>query len=284
MVFLADLTVLLLLTRLWTKISENSYPREFSAQVSQIVLLADLTFLRLITTVWAKMAKNSHVREFIAQVSQIVFLADLTVLHLITTVWTKNFTKLISPRVLCTSVTNRVLSWFDRFTAKYNCMSENVTNSITPRNVCKNLTNRVFSWFDRFSASYQILKKKSENSYLREFIAQVSQIVFLADLTVLRNITTVWTKNFTKLIFPRVLCTSVTNCILTWFDRFMAKYNRMRENVANFISPRVVCTSITNRVLTLFDRFTAYYYCMSKKFKKFHISTSSVHNYHKSCF
>ena len=59
--------------------SENSYPREFCAQVSQIVLLADLTFLRLITTVWAKMAKKSHVRQFIAQVSQIVFLADLTV-------------------------------------------------------------------------------------------------------------------------------------------------------------------------------------------------------------
>ena len=31
----------------------------------------------------------------------------------------------------------------------------------------------------------------AENSYLLEFIAQVSQIVFLADLTVLRNITTV---------------------------------------------------------------------------------------------
>ena len=31
----------------------------------------------------------------------------------------------------------------------------------------------------------------SENSYLREFIAQVAQVVFLADLTVLQLITTV---------------------------------------------------------------------------------------------
>ena len=32
----------------------------------------------------------------------------------------------------------------------------------------------------------------SENSYLRHFRAQVSQIVFLAYLTVLRLITTIW--------------------------------------------------------------------------------------------
>ena len=126
--------------------------------------------------------------------------------------------------------------------------------------------------------------KMSEKSYLRQFIAQVSQIVFLADLTVLQLITTVWNKIFTKLISPRLLCTSVTNRVLTWFDRFMAKYNSMIENVAKIISPRVVCTNITNRVLTWFDRFTAFYYCMSKKFKKTLISTSSVHNYHKSCF
>ena len=38
----------------------------------------------------------------------------------------------------------------------------------------------------------------SENSYLRQFIAQVSQIVFLADLTVLQLITTVWNKKIHK--------------------------------------------------------------------------------------
>ena len=56
--------------------SQNSYLREFFAQVSQIVFLADLTVLWLITTVWVKLSQNSSLREFFAQVSQIVFLAD----------------------------------------------------------------------------------------------------------------------------------------------------------------------------------------------------------------
>ena len=67
--------------------SENSYLRHFSAQVSQIVFLAYLTILRLITTVWPEMSENSHLHHLSAQVSQIVFLRYLTVLRLITTVW-----------------------------------------------------------------------------------------------------------------------------------------------------------------------------------------------------
>ena len=66
--------------------SENSYLRHFSAQVSQMVFLAYLTVLRLITTVGTEMAQNSYLHHFSAQVSQIVFLAYLTVSRLITTV------------------------------------------------------------------------------------------------------------------------------------------------------------------------------------------------------
>ena len=116
-VFLADLTVLRLITTVCTKMSQNSYLREFWAQVSQIVFFADLTVLVLFTTAWVKLSQNSFLHEFCAQVSQIVFLADLIVLRLFTTVWAKMSQKLISPRVLCTSITNRVPSWFDRFTA-----------------------------------------------------------------------------------------------------------------------------------------------------------------------
>ena len=76
---LCTTNVLGLLTRLWTKMSENSYLREFCVQVSQIVLLADLTVLRLIFYGMSiKMSENSYLREFCAQVSQIVFLAYLT--------------------------------------------------------------------------------------------------------------------------------------------------------------------------------------------------------------
>ena len=55
--------------------SDNSNPRIFSAQVSQIVFLAYLTVLRLITTVWPEISEKSYVRELNAQVLQIVFLA-----------------------------------------------------------------------------------------------------------------------------------------------------------------------------------------------------------------
>ena len=54
--------------------SNKSYFRDFSAQVSQIVFLGYLTVSPLITTVWPEMSENSYLRKFSAQVSQIVFL------------------------------------------------------------------------------------------------------------------------------------------------------------------------------------------------------------------
>ena len=62
--------------------SEKSFLRQFSAQVSQSVFLAYLTVLRLITIVWPEMSENSYLRDFSAQVSQIVFLVYFTVLRL----------------------------------------------------------------------------------------------------------------------------------------------------------------------------------------------------------
>ena len=55
--------------------SENSYLRDFSAKVSQIVFLDYLSVLWLITTIWTENLENSYLRNFSAQVSQIVFLA-----------------------------------------------------------------------------------------------------------------------------------------------------------------------------------------------------------------
>ena len=87
----------------------------------------------------------------------------------------------------------------------------------------------------------------SENSYLRDFSAQVSQIFFLS-----------------------------------LFDRFTAYYNCMSWNIKKLVSSRFQCTSITNRFLSLFDRFTACYNCMTWNDQKTHISAISVHKYHKS--
>ena len=44
--------------------SENSYVRHFSAQVSQIVFLSYLTALKLKTTGWPEMSENSYFRYF----------------------------------------------------------------------------------------------------------------------------------------------------------------------------------------------------------------------------
>ena len=55
--------------------SENSYLRDFSAKVSQIVFLSYLTVIRLIKTVWPEMSENSYLHDFSAQVSVMVFLA-----------------------------------------------------------------------------------------------------------------------------------------------------------------------------------------------------------------
>ena len=63
--------------------SENSYLRDFSAQVLLMLFLAYLIVLRLITIVWPEMSHNSYLRDFSAQVSQIVFLAYLTVYGLL---------------------------------------------------------------------------------------------------------------------------------------------------------------------------------------------------------
>ena len=87
-VFLADLTVLRLITTVWEKLSQTSYLRKFCALMSQIVFLANLTILRLII-VLAKTSKIPYLREFSAKVSKIVFLADLTVLQFVGSVWAK---------------------------------------------------------------------------------------------------------------------------------------------------------------------------------------------------
>ena len=211
----------------------------------------------------------------------------------------KNITKLISPRNLCTSIKNRVPSWFDRSTAYYNCMSKIVTKLTSPRVLCTSVTNRVLSWFDLFTAYYncmyknvtkthisatsvqkyhrscsqliwpfygllELYEQKYHKTHIREFCAQVSKIVFLADLTVLRLITNVCTKMSQKFISPRVLCTSIKNRVLSWIDRFTAYKEIMSKKITKLISQWSLCTSITNQVLSWFDRFTPYYYSMSR--------------------
>ena len=157
--FWAHLTVLRLITSVWDKTSKILYLREFSAQVSQIVFSANLTILRLHTTVWSKTSKISYLREFSEQVSQIVFWVHLTVLRLITVVISRKTVKSTQKTI------------FD-FCA---------------------LNSRRYDIFEVLLHTV-VWGKTSKISYLREFSAQVSQIVFSDHLTVLRLIPTVWDK------------------------------------------------------------------------------------------
>ena len=176
------------------------------------------------------MSQTLNLPEFIEQVSQIVFLAYFTVLGFFYHYIKKNVTKLISTRVLWTNITNRVLSRFDRFLSYLNCMSKVITKLISLWVLCTSITDRVLSWCDRCAAKYNCMSKNvtklyisassvhkyhkscslliwpfygllqqyeikmSQNWNLCHFCAQVSQNVFLADLTVLQLITTVWAK------------------------------------------------------------------------------------------
>ena len=135
-----------------------------------------------------------------------------------------NVIKLISPPFQCTSITNRVLSLFDRFTTYCNCITWNGRKLISFPFQRISITNRVLNLFDCFTTYYNCM-----------------------------------TWNFKKLISPPFQFTSITNRLFTLFDRFTTSYDCMTWNVRKLISPPFQCTSITNRVLRLFDRFTTYY-------------------------
>ena len=91
------------------------------------------------------------------------------------------------------------------------------------------------------------------------------------------------TWNVRKLITPRFQCTSITNRFLSLIDRFTFYYNCMSGNLRTLVAPRFQCTSITNRVLILFDRLTSLLQLSEMKSKKTPISAISVQKYHKSC-
>ena len=184
---------------------------------------------------------------------------------------------LVSPRFQCTSITNRFLNLFDRLQAYYNCISWKFRKLLSPRYQCKNITNSVLSLFDRFTVIRIVWPEISENSNLRHFSAQVSQIVFSAYLTALPFITTAWVE-ISENSYLHHFSAQVSQIVfLANLTVLQAYYNCMRWNLRKLVSPRFHCRSITNRVLSLFDHFTAYYNC-----RKTQISAISMQTYHKS--
>ena len=164
MVLSAHLNFLQFITTVWAITYEISYLREFSAQKRQIVISAHLTVLRIITTVWAKISKSSYLREFSAQVSQIVYSAQLTVLTAYYNCMKKKFKNFTTPYVNYTSITNRFLSSFDRFTVFTTVRRKISKISLIRDFSAQTINNRVLSSFDRFTASYNCMRKNFKKS------------------------------------------------------------------------------------------------------------------------
>ena len=138
------------------------------------------------------MSENSCFRDLSAQVSQIPFLSLFDRFTAYYNCMNWNVRKLISPRFQCTSITYRVLRLFDRFTAFYNCMTWNVRKLIFAQFQCISITTVFFAYMTVLRLITTVWPEMSENSYLRDFSAQVSQIVCIAYLSVLRLLTTLW--------------------------------------------------------------------------------------------
>ena len=160
---------------------------------------------------------------------------------------TWNVRRLISPPFQCTSIANRVVSLFDRFTTYYNCMILNV-----------------------------------KKLYLRDLSAQESQIPFLSLFDRFTANYNCMTWNVRKLISPPFQCTNITNRVLSLIDRFTAYYNCMTWNVRKLIYSRSQFTSITNPFSYLIWPFHGLLQLYDLKFQKTHISAISMQKYHKS--
>ena len=273
-VFLAHLTVLRFIITVWGKTSKISYLSKFSAQVSQIVFWAHLTVLRLITSVWGKTSKISYLREFSAQVSQIVFSAHLTVLRLPTTVWDKLQKSHIS--VSSVHKYHKSCSEFNwPFYDLLQLYEEKLQKSLIVQCRITKFSaqvsqSRVLSfsltvlrlittvWGKTSKISYPVSSVHKYHKSCSELIWPFYGLLQLYEVK-LQKSHILWGKT-SKISW--VQCTSITNRVLSSFDRFTTYYNCMRKNFKNLISPWVQCKSITNRVLVSYDHFRAYSNCM----------------------
>ena len=195
-----------------------------------------------------------------------------------------NFKNVISPWVQSTSITNRVLSPIDRFTACYNCKSKNFQNVISG------------SWVHRYhkscsQADLTVLRvitlvwtKTSKMSFISEFSVEVWQIVFSAHLTVLRLVTTVRVKT-SKISYLREFSPQVSQIVFSAHLTVLRLVYKLYEQKLSKISylRDFQCTSITNRVLNVIWPFYGFLQLYELKLQKCHMSVSSVHKYHKSC-
>ena len=136
-------------------------------------------------------------------------------------------------------------------------MRWNIRKLISPPFQCTSITNRVLKLFDRFTTLLQMYDLKCQKTHIsaisvHKYHKSCSQLIWPH-----YRLLQLYEWNLRKLVSQPFQFTSITNRVLNLFDRFTAYYNCMTWNDTKLISPPFQCTSITNRVLSLIDRFTS---------------------------
>ena len=180
--------------------------------------------------------------------------------------------KLIFPRIQSTSITKRSFSLFDSLTAYYSCMTWNLRKQVSLRFQCTSITNRVLSVFDRFTAYYNCMTWNVRKlMFSRSEVHKYHKSLFFAYLTILRFITVVWPE-MSENSYLRDFSAQVSqNCLHCLFERFTAYYNFMTWSVEKMVSPQFEWASITNRFLSLIEDFAALLQLVDLKCQKTHI-------------
>ena len=193
-------------------------------------------YLTVLTTCYnmydLKLSENSYLHHFSAQVSQIVFLAYLIRFRSLLQMYdlkcekTHNSTSSFHKyHKSCSSLIWPFYSLLQPFYLEYR--KTHICTIAQVSQISAQVSQSVFlAYLTVLRLITTVWPEMSEFSYLRHFSALVSQIVFLAYLTVLRLITTVWPE-ISKNSSPTFQCTKITNRVLTLFDRSTTYYNTM---------------------------------------------------------
>ena len=182
---------------------------------------------------------------------------------------TWNVRKLIFPPFQRINITTRVLNLFDCFTTYYNCMTWNFKNSYL-HHFSAQVSQIVFlPYLTVLRLITTVWPEMLENSYLHHFSAQVSQIVFLPYFTVLRLITTVWPER-SENSYIRHFSAQVSQIVfLPYLTVLLIITTVWPELSEKSYLRHFSAQSITNRSFSLLDRCTTCYNCMTWNVRKF---------------
>ena len=161
-------------------------------------------------------------------------------------------------------------------------MSKKFKNFITPCVKYTSITNRFLSSFNSFTVFITVRGKTSKISFILNFSAQVSQIVFSAHLTVLQ-LFQLYEQKLQKSHISMGLVHKYHKVYtqLTWpFYGFLQLYEVKLQKSYFSVSSVHKCHKWWSQLIWPFHGLL---HLDELKLQEFHISVSSVHKYHKWC-